>query len=245
MELFMRKVLFIAVIILVITGCVSRPQPLEDKYLVDMTQEEKDKLSSLEDALIAKRQEKVEKQEEYEAVESDGIEEDKKLAELEKQLIDLKDKARYLKAEKNEEGVSENQTLQNEKKAEIDKQKKVVDYFKTRKDYHKSNVDVKDAELAVILSELNYEKSKIAKRNRDKEIEEELAKNPPQENDENKKKSILDKFKKDKGPQSIDVEKYRKYYEQEKDRLFKTEEKNKKAKFDYDEATEQYNKLIS
>ncbi len=236
----MKKILFTAMILLFCVSCVTRPQVIDKKYMVNMTDKEKETIDALEVKAVDKNQENTAAKKEYEAVIKEGDGEDKKLSDLEDELFKLKDEERLYKAQKDTEKLDATVQNMKQKEMEIENQKKVTQFYNTKKEMYLSNWTVKQAELSVVISELDFEKSKVAKRNRDKEIEKEKenqAANPAPE-----KESFFDKFKKTES-QSYDVNKYEKYYIEQQDKLRKTVLDNDKRKADFEKAKNDFDAL--
>ncbi|MBN1500381.1 MAG: hypothetical protein JW982_09500 [Spirochaetes bacterium] len=233
----MKKSLLISILLMFAVSCVTRPQVIDKKYMVNMTDNEEAMINDLESKVVDKNNELEATKKEYDAVLKEGAGEDKKLSDLEDELFKMKDELRLYKAQKDTAKIDETTQKMEQKKLEIDDQKKVTEFYSTKKAMYLSNVEVKQAELSVILAQTNYEKSKIARRNRDKEIDQQNAEKA--QNPEPEKKGFFDKFKKS-GPKSIDVSSYEKYYIDQQENLRKTILANKKAIDEYNKAKDTF-----
>lgn len=233
-----RNHLLFLILALFFVSCVSVPDTINEKYLQDMTEEEAAKIDNLTTNIIAKRKEKKETEEIFNKAETEYNNQTAQLGILEKELEVLIEKEELYKAQGNMPKLSETTQKRKEKEKEISEQKIIVKYLEADKDYKEAVFNTKTAELGVLVSELELEKAKIAKRNKT-EMDKEEGK-PEAEED----KGGFFSFFKSKPKDEIDLEKYTKYYEDQKSFLKSSLEKQEKAESALNEIKPQYDKII-
>jgi PBP1b-binding outer membrane lipoprotein LpoB len=197
-----RLVLFIFIAVAVLfSGCVTMPDPIDELYLKEKTEQDTAKLDKIEADIIAKKksQDIVEKDAEIAAQKADLS--GKEVLQTKAGIAVLLDKEKLYTTTKDNK-------LQDVQK-EIEKSNLKFAQLKAKQDYDiaKSNaasalLEVKKYELGVKVAELNYEKALIAKAyqmKRKKEYEKNMI------DDEDYKKFLDD--------QKIKLEDYQKEYE--------------------------------
>jgi hypothetical protein len=204
----------------ILSGCLTMPDPVDDVYLKEKTSEENAKLNKIEAEIIAKKKDK------------DVIEKDAEIAAL---------KAELSKKEVSEINAAYASLLEKEKLytatgdsklAEIQKQKETTnlkliqakakqEYSTAKRDETNALLEVKKSELAVKVAELSYEKSLIAKAYQMKR-QKEYAKNMIDETD----------YKKFMDDQKIKLEDNQKEYQKASKITADTEEKLKNTGYE-------------
>ncbi|HEY1406501.1 MAG TPA: hypothetical protein VF857_07840 [Spirochaetota bacterium] len=187
-----------------VIGCATFQEPVDDSLLKEMTQQQKDLLAKIGSDIIAKKAEK-DGAETQVAISEQGIEVSKsQLAFIDAQR-DLSVKKEKLYRLSNDS--AQQTTAMNGIKA-CDTQKiqetAHLDYIGAKRDVDKAVFSVKEAELGVLVAQLDFEKAKIAR-----------------ENQEKRKKSDDDSM--------IDVKKYEEYYNKQKENLAQAQQDLKKA----------------
>jgi hypothetical protein len=156
-------IIMITASLIALAGCVTMPDPVPDNYLSEKTAEQAKNLEKMENAVIAKNHEvqtfkdKVESAEQKYNVEKGrlGILQD------EKKLLDEKQKQFQL--ENDSEKIGENAKLIADKDIEIKSQVDRVEYSSAFRDHVKAQKEVADAELSVLVAEMNFERARIAR----------------------------------------------------------------------------------
>lgn len=207
------KIFTFTITVLLFFGCVSVPDTINEKYLQDTTSEEDANINSLTSEIITKRKEKNEAEETYKISEKTFNSEKSKLSIYEKELEVLEDKVELYNVNKDMVKLSEVSSEKEIKEKQIKDQEIILKYSEADMDYKSSDFEVKTAELGVLVSQLEYEKAKIAKRNKEK-IDQ---KNKPKtQNAPKEKKNFFQKFFSKEDKDEIQIEKYQKYYEDQK-----------------------------
>ncbi len=221
----MKKFLQLIILSLLLSACTTMPPEIEEKYLVQKTGSDSKIINSLEERIIAKNREKQEVDSRIRNLSRtpDTTEDEIKLLKKENGL--LKDQI-YL-YEKNKDAVNleakKKQLADND--AILDKKIAQFNYSQSERKLLETELDLKDAELAVLIAELNNEKSKIAAAYRDKN-------EPPKPAE---KENFFTKLLPKNDPN--DKYGYKKYPEY----LEKKKQEQSKAETDYREALKKFN----
>lgn len=154
--------------IIIFTGCVSMPESVDEKYLVEKTSAQNETLAGIEKEIIVKNR-AVKTAEEVLDVKRKAPEfTDKEIELLDKENRILQDEVdlytKYMDArnlEVRKSRLSENELYTKKKKS-------LNDLQKAETELATADLEVKQADLAVSVAELEYEKSKIAASYRDK-----------------------------------------------------------------------------
>jgi len=232
------KKIFSVLIFIMCTGCVSKPDIIDESLLVEKTPEQTQKIESLEDSIIEQNKILEKSINDLNISKQELVKEKGALSILEKEKSLNEEKLKVAKASKDEDAVSLAQKELANTDSKISKQKVKLAYTDAF-NFHKDNINrLESAKLNVLAAELNYEKAKIARAYQLK-----LLKNKKNSDaDKKKEKSFLDKFKKNKDG-LIDEEEYRKYFDSKKDDVqnrtadFKiSEEKVNRTKTAYEES---------
>jgi hypothetical protein len=152
-----------AAALLLSAGCVTMPEPVPEMYLMQKTPEQVKTLEKIENAIIAKNHEIRDLSDKVTNVMHTLVVEKGRLSILtdEKNLL-LEKQKQYL-LENDEVKLDESKKLLVDKEDEINTQQSRVDYTAGLLDYTTEHKDVAESELAVLVAELSYEKSQIAK----------------------------------------------------------------------------------
>ena len=197
------KIIFLIVFAAFFTGCLTMPDPVDEIYLKEKTQQDTVKLEKIEAEIIAKKksQDAAEKEAEIAA----------QKAELsEKEVLQAKAAIDVLLDKEKLYTTTKDSKLQEVQK-EIEKNNLMLAQLKAKQDYQtakneeaKALLEVRKTELAVKVAELKYEHSLIAKAyqmKRQKEFEKDM----------------------------IDDEVYKKYFDNQKIKLEDTQKAHEKA----------------
>lgn len=164
----MKRIALYLTAIILFTGCVSIPDSVDEKYLVDKTSSQNDTLSRIEKDIIEKNR----------AVKTaqDVLDVKRKVPEFTGKELELLDKenrilqdqvdlyTKYMDARNLE--IRKTRLVENESYTR--KKKTLNDLQNADIDLAAADLEVKQADLGVSVAELEYEKSKIAASYRDK-----------------------------------------------------------------------------
>jgi hypothetical protein len=216
------KIAFFIALAVFFSGCVTMPDPIDELFLKEKTQQDTAKLDKIEADIIAKKksQDIVEKDAEI-AAQKAGLS-GKEVLQTEAEINVLLDKEKLYTTTKD----SKLQEVQKEREKNTLK----LAQLKAKQDYDiaKSNetnalLEVKKFELGVKVAELNYEKALIAKAyqmKREKEYKKNMI------DDEEYKKFLED--------QKIKLEDYQKEYEKASKVVVEKEDILKKSGYEGD-----------
>jgi hypothetical protein len=156
------KIAFLIAISVIFAGCVTMPDPIDDNYLKEKTQEDIAKLDKIETDIIAKKKnkDKVEKDSEIAAQKSELSR--KEVLQTEADIAVILEKEKLYTSTKD----SKLQDIQKEREKndlKLTQLKAKLDYDIAKSDEAKALLEVKKYELGVKVAELNYEKALIAK----------------------------------------------------------------------------------
>ena len=146
-----------------LAGCVTMPDPVPDNYLSEKTAEQAKNLEKMENAVIAKNHEVQTFKDKVDSAEQKFKVEKGRLGILkdEKKLLDEKQKQFQL--ENDSVKIGENAKLMSDKDIEIKSQVDRVEYSSAFCDLVKGQKEVADAELSVLVAEMNFERARIAR----------------------------------------------------------------------------------
>lgn len=146
-----------------LAGCITMPDPVPDAYLVEKSNDDNRLLDRLATAIIAKNHElKASKVKLADAEDKLQVERGRvDILKSEKELLASKQKQYEL--EKDAAKIEENSKAMAEKDGQIEVENSRVDYAAAFLDNARAARDVSETGLSVLVAELNYEKSKIAK----------------------------------------------------------------------------------
>jgi hypothetical protein len=200
----MKKILVVAsASFTLFIGCITMPDPVPDAYLTEKSAEDIKTIDKLSDVIIGKNHEIKGTR--------DKIKENNHSLEVEKgRLSILKDEKALLQEkhkqyllEKDQAKVEENIKMIADKDTAIEAQTAKVEYTAALLEHSIAGNEVSEAELSVLVSELGFEKSRIAKAY--------LLKREQAAGDEGKKQK--------KGEALTYDEKYRKYLDRQREIL--------------------------
>jgi hypothetical protein len=148
---------------LVMFGCASLQEPVDEALLGEMTQPEKVKISSIKDSIIVKKNEKDVSEKTVEVSEQ-GILVSKSRAQL---LVSQKDY--YIKREKyyllsNDAAKLQEARTMTKRTEDLSRQESAnTEYCTAKRDFDLAAFKVKEGEMSVLVSQLDFEKAKIAR----------------------------------------------------------------------------------
>ena len=196
-----RHITFLVALVL-LSGCITLPKPVDETYLTEKTEEENAKLEKIEQEIISIKQDKDKIEKELEIFKQRIEVTTKEISELEaaKELLLEKEKL-YSMTDDNDKIVE----LQKKKKVNrtrLTQLKAYLKYLNAKNDEKTALFNIEKTKLAVKVAELDHEKALIARAYQDKRS---------------------DEFEED---DRIDVSEYKKFLEDQKVKL---DENKKKA----------------
>lgn len=219
----MRKLIFAIIAFTFITGCTTLPGPVDEQYLAEKTDSDAARLEQIEKEIIVKNREKQASEQNLRENTPDieNTREALNLITRENKL--LKDQLELYTRSKDAKNMEIKKEQLAENEGKLERQRRLLKYQESQKNLYDTEAELRNAELAVLVAKLNFEKSKIAEAYREK----------TEPVDENEKKGFFSKiFKRD----SNDRFGYKKY-KTHLDKMKKDEEKSLKK---YNEAKAAY-----
>ncbi len=202
----MRALVILTIaMLLTLAGCDIMPDPVPADYLADKTAEQGKALEKIENGIIAKNHEVGTLKERLKAADQNVKVEKGRLVILKDERRLLDEKKKQYQLENDTANIEENNKQIGLKDESIKTQEIKVEYAAASQELARAQKEVGETELAVMVAELSYEKSKIAK--------EYLVKRQTANagDDQNKKDKAAD-------PEKYD-EKYQKYLEKQRQNL--------------------------
>jgi len=227
----MRKLIFAIMALTFITGCTTLPGPVDERYLAEKTDNDAARLEMIEKEIISKNREK-QAAEQNRKENTPDIENTKKVLSLitgENRL--LKDQLELYTRSKDARNmeIKKEQLAENEEK--LERQKKLLKYEESQKNLYDTEAELRNAELAVLVAKLNFEKSKIAEAYREK----------TEPVDENEEKGFFSKIFKRDSSDRFGYKKYRTHLDKMKKNEGKSLKRYNKAKAAYDASKKELN----
>ena len=224
----MKNSIFILLVSVIITGCLSMPDPVKDEFLVEQTNEETQHMDDIAQVIIAKRKEKDAVEEKLKVTRQQLVIAKKELPVLKDERKLLLEKQKLYTLQNDETRLSEiNGKIAKNEKQRL-QQEAYIDYLKALEDDQKAGMELKHAELAVKVAELNFVKAQIARRYQEKNL--------PQAASQKEEGT-----KEDTGKSLINVKTYEDYYVKQQELLKKKKENKKKSLESLNEAKKALN----
>ncbi len=216
----MKKfILLIPFIVFFITGCTSIPGPVDEQYLADKNANQAAQIKDLEQKIIAKMNEKQALEKKLKDISPRPGLTDDELKLLKKENGLLKDQVDFYTRTKDAVNLESRNSALKDNETAITKKTALYNYQVAEKDLTAAELDVRTYELAVLIAQLNYEKSKIATEYRDKhEVD-------AQNNSGNFFTDFINRFRKKDPQDKYGYKKYEDYLISQKDELAKSEKK--------------------
>jgi hypothetical protein len=164
------KKLSLCIAIAFIAGCATMPDPVKDEYLVNQTAAQKQKLNDLAQNIISKRKEKEKLDDELKITSQKLVIVEKNIPVLEREHDMLLEKQKLYTLENNEDMVSKTNEEISRNRTLVSQQKARQKYLKALENNQKALIDLRLAELAVLVADMEYEKSVIARVYQEKEL---------------------------------------------------------------------------
>lgn len=201
----MKSIIPLCLIALLFVGCATFQDPVDEAYLTEMTQEEKAALNKIAGDIIAKKAEK-DVAEAQVAVSDQGIDVSKSqliVIDAQRDLAVKKEKFYQL----SKESAKQSAEMGNIKSSDTQKTQESahLDYCKAKRDVDQCTFKIKEAELGVLVAQMDLEKAKIARKFQEK------------------------RKKEDDSTELIEVKKYEDYYKKQKDILASAQNDLRKA----------------
>lgn len=164
----MKKLLFTIIALTFFAGCATLPGPVEEQYLVDKTDKDAALIENIETKIIAKNKEKqsAEQNRKENTPDIENTREELNLLSRENKL--LKDQLELYTKSRDARNIEIKKEQLAENNLKIEKQKKLLKFQEAQKIFFDASADLKTAELAVLVAQLDFEKSQIANAYREK-----------------------------------------------------------------------------
>ncbi len=211
----MRTYASLLLALVFMAGCLSMPDPVKDEFLVEQTAAQKQKLDSLAQEIIAKRKEKEKVDEALKITVQKVVIAKKEIPVLEKENETLVEKQKLYTIENNDAMVKKTNDDIAANQTALARQKAYLKYLQALEDDQEAQIELRHAELAVYVSEMEFEKAKIARVYQEKEFGE--TDTPETAKDGKAEKHL------------IDVATYENYHVKQKSILASKTEKQKKT----------------
>lgn len=224
----MKKfILFCISYLIILTGCSSIPGPVEESYLLDKTPAESEKINTLEQKIIEKNKERQTVEKRLKEISPLAPQTEEELKLLKKENAALKEMVNFYSQNKDAVNLEKKNKELKENEELIEQKTNLFNYQKAETEMTQANLDLKSAELNLLVAELNYEKSKIAARNREKQGD------PGNQGGGN---FFTNLFSKPDPDDKYGYKKYENYYKKQQEELTKAEKKFKESEKKFLEA---------
>jgi hypothetical protein len=237
----MKNYALLLILVVLFTGCVTMPDTIDEAYLVEKTPEQTAKLDKIAQNVIAKKKDGDEAKKNL-AIAEQSVKVSEEMAaflEREKSLLVQREKLYTLK--RDDQKLSEVRSRLKENKQQRRGEKAHLAFTIAFRDDAQAIVELRQAELAVSVAELNYEKAKIAQAFILKG-KEKAGKKETEAKEEGFFKGLMKKIS-GSDKKGVDVKKFEEYLNKQKDNLKeakaqqeKTAEKLKKAEKKLDDS---------
>jgi hypothetical protein len=155
-------------IIILLSGCTTIPDSIDDKYLVDKTSSQRDTLIKIENEIIEKNRAVKTSQDTLDSKIKIPEFTDSEIKLLDRENSILRDQVDLYVKYKDARNIELRKSRLAENEAYTKRKKALNELQKADIELAKADLEVKQADLAVSVAELEYEKSKIAAAYRDK-----------------------------------------------------------------------------
>ena len=232
----MKKYLLAIIAFTFITGCATLPGPVEEQYLADKTEKDSKRLEQIETEIIAKNREKLaaEQNRRENTPDIERTEEELDLLLRENKL--LKDQLELYTKSKDARNIEIKKEELADNDLKIKKHRNLLKYQEAQKNLLAADAELKNAKLAVLVAQLNYEKAEIAKVYREKN-------EPAVEPEKKGLKGFFSSFSKKDHEDRFGYKKYSVHLEKMKKEQEKSLKKYNEAKAAYDAAEKNLNTL--
>ena len=224
----MKNHALLLILAVVFTGCVTMPDTIDEAYLVEKTPEQTARLDKIAQNVIAKKKDGDEAKRNLAVAEQIVKVSEKMTAFLEGEKSLLAEQEKLYTLKKDEQRLSEVRSRLKENKQQRRGEKAHLNFATAFKEDAQAIVELRQAELAVSVAELNYEKAKIAHAFILKGKEKAGKKEPEVKKEEGffegLKKKISGSDKK-----GVDVKKYEEYLNKQKENLKDAKTKQEKT----------------
>ncbi|HOP30306.1 MAG TPA: hypothetical protein P5120_04635 [Spirochaetota bacterium] len=230
----MKKFILLLTVSIFLSGCISMPGQVDEKYLVEKNENESALIKEIEQKIIEKNKEKqvVEKKLKEISPASGQTEDELKLLKKENGL--LKDQVDFYTKTKDAVMLESKQNELKNNEIAIKKKTAQLNYQLAEKEMTEAELEVKTNELSVEIARLNFEKSKIATAYRDKH---EPA---TPEKSGNFFTNFIKKFKKNDPDDKYGYKKYDEYFKKQQEVHAKSAGKLKEAETKFQDAKAKY-----
>ena len=180
-------------------GCVSTPKRVNKEYLKDMSDEQVEKIESIELQIITITDEKVKVSKAISKTKNTVKITKGDISVLKSKIDAFEDKETLYTESKDNEKLAETKKELKKLRADLKMQKLKLEYFEAKEDNQDETIELKEIALSTKISDQYYEEAKIARANQDKAL------GPVAEGEEDKNR--------------IPVTEYEEYHKNQKDKL--------------------------
>jgi hypothetical protein len=197
------KIAFFTAVLIFFAGCVTMPDPIDELFLKEKSQDETAKLDKIESDIITKKKNKDTAEKDTEIAAQKAELSSKEVTQKEAEIDVLLGKEKLYTSTKDSK-LPEIQKEREKENLKLTQLKAKYEYHTAKSNEANALLEVKKYELAVKVAELNYEKAMIAK-------------------------SYQLKRKKEYEKKMIDDEEYKKFFEDQKIKLEDAQKEYEKA----------------
>ncbi len=151
------------VVLLVLSGCVILPKPVDEVYLSEMTEAENANLDKIGADIIARKKDKDKIEKELEIITQRIVISQKEIAALEAENEMLLEKEKLYSQTGENSKIVDIQSQKEKNRVRLIQVRTLLKYYNVKRDEANALLSVKKAELAEKVAELDYEKASIAK----------------------------------------------------------------------------------
>jgi hypothetical protein len=230
----MKRLLFTIILFTLITGCATIPGPVAEQYLADKTEKDAERLEQIESRIIATNREKLEAEQNRRENTPDIEKTEEELDLLLRENKLLKDQLELYAKSRDARNMEIKREELSENNLKIEKQKNLLKYQEAQKNLLDAEAELKNAQLSVLVAQLNYEKAEIAKAYREKN-------EPAVKTEKKEKKGFFSSFFKEDPEDRFGYKKYSLHLEKMKKEQEKAMKRYNEAKAAYEAAKKNLN----
>lgn len=223
----MKNHALLLILIILFTGCVTLPDTIDEAYLVEKTPEQTAKLDKIAQNVIAKKKDGDEAKKNLAIAEQSVKVSEEMTAFLDREKSLLVEQEKLYTLKRDDQRLSEVRSRLNENKQKRRGEKAHLSFATAFKEDAQAIVELRQAELAVSVAELNYEKAKIAHAFILKG-KEKAGKKETEAKEEGFFKGLMKKVS-GSDKKAVDVKKYEEYLNKQKDNLKEAKAKQEKT----------------
>lgn len=165
---YIKGIFAVVLLSLLAAACSTMPAEIEDKYLAEKTESQSKVINDLEQKIIDKYKQKelIEKKSAEQAKLPGKTEEEINL--LKKEISLLKEEVYFFEKNKDAVNLELKKTRLAEDESKLTIKTSLLNYQMSEKKLNETDLDLKNAELALLISEMRFKKAEIASQYRDR-----------------------------------------------------------------------------